>query len=227
MRNVANAVEEASVRLHLVSTAPRLYARRVSASSNRARDLLIYIAAAALSAVATAANAQAVRVLPLSSPVDSIESYVLRVANDQAVPIRSVELRFPTSVKVVSLGARPDWPAEARLADSRITSVVWTGVLDPGRFTDFAFIARNPRTTVRLFWPVTVTLVDGQSISWWTDQRSPTKAPVTVVTSPPARRDLRLAMIVCLVALVLALIALVLAIRIRPPNTAGFQPGAE
>ena len=210
-----------------MSTATRLYARRVSASSNRARDLLIYVAAAALSVAATAANAQVVRVLPQTSPVDSIENYVLRVANDKTVPITSVELGFPTSVKLVSLGARPDWPGEARLAGSRISSVVWTGVLDPGRFTDFAFIARNPGTKVRLFWPVAVSLVDGQRISWWTDPRSPTKAPVTVVTSPRPRADLTLAMTVCVVALVLALMALVLAIRIGPQNTAGFQPGAE
>ena len=176
--------------------------------------------------VATEAAAQ-VRVLPRTAAPASTESYVLQVANDHRQAITRIELRIPQSVRVISLGERQDWPVQSVTNGTRLSAVVWTGTLPPGRYTEFGFIGVNPPKTVTLVWPVVVTYADGERAAWWTGNIAH-KAPRTVLSTPAAFNwNLVFAFGVCIVALLLALAALGLSLRGGSAQPAGFgrDPG--
>jgi len=60
---------------------------------------------------------------------------------------------------------------------------------------------------------VKVSYANGDSVLWWTNTRSPTKAPITLISAPPSRVNLAVALSICLAALMLALLALAVALR--------------
>ena len=201
------------------------YATRVKRSQGSSKTLLAIVVALVGFNGGASAGAQ-VTVAPATSRAGVTERYLLRVENDRQQPVTRVEIGFPRSVNVVSLGEHSGWEEQPRVAGNRLSAVVWTGSLAPGRFSEFGFIGVNPATTVRLVWPVIITYADSARSVWWTGS-SPLKAPVTLVASPSHNsRNLTIALGVCLVALVLALSALFLALRSEPPTDAGFQAGA-
>ncbi|MDQ6717736.1 MAG: DUF1775 domain-containing protein [Gemmatimonadota bacterium] len=186
----------------------------------------ISIAGAIFLGVAGSAGAQ-VRLLPRTAELGATESYVLQVANDHRQAITRIELRFPQSVRVTSLGERPDWPVQSMAAGTKLSAAVWTGTLSPGRYAEFGFIGVNPVKPVTLVWPVIVTYADGERAAWWTGNIAH-KAPRTVVSNPAGfNGSLVIAFGVCVFALILALTALGLSLRgaSPAPTTFGRDPG--
>lgn len=183
------------------------------------------LAAALLFALAGATSAGAqVRLLPRTSSPGAMESYVLQVANTHQQAITRVELRFPRSVRVISVGERPDWPAQVVYTDDRLAAAVWTGALAPTRYTEFGFLGVNATKRVIVVWPVIVTYADGEQVAWWPNSIG-TKAPATLITAAPRDGNTAIAFAVCLLAFVLALAALALALRGAPAKSNGFHHG--
>lgn len=166
-------------------------------------------------------------VFPKSSEAGAYEKYVVRVPNERDVATTRVEIRFPRSVRVVSFAEVPGWSLEI-ISDSakRVVGAAWTGSLAPQRFVEFSFIAVNPKTAIRLVWPVFQTYSTGERVDWTGHEDAKLPASVTSVAVIPSRSaGASIALWVCIAALVLSIGALVFALR---PDAAaeGFQPGS-
>lgn len=208
-----------------MSESSSAYRTRVNNRTGRSGKFQLAIAALGLIAWAAPSAAQ-VRILPTTSRAGATERYVLRIENDHRQSAIRVEIRFPQSVQIVSLGERSAWRVQDIFSGNRMSAAVWTGTLSPGRFTELGFIGVNPPNSVRLVWPVIITFANGEQVAWWTGNTG-TKAPVTLIAVPARNRvNLAIALGVCIAALALALSALILALRSGPSTEAGFQAGA-
>lgn len=166
-------------------------------------------------------------VFPKMSDAGAYEKYVLRLPNERDVATTRVEIRFPRSVRVVSFAEVPGWTLQI-ISDSakRVIGAAWTGSLAPRRFVEFPFVAVNPKTAVRLVWPVFQTYSTGERVDWIGKADSKQPASVTTVQVGPARSPgVLLALWVCIGALLLSIGGLVLAIR-PEGSSRHFQPGS-
>lgn len=180
------------------------------------------VVVASLALGASSAFAQ-VRILPQKSQPGSTETYVLQLANTHQQAITRVEVRFPRSVRVISLGEPPNWPVQAFNADQRLSAAAWSGELPPGRYAEFRFLGINGPKSVTLIWPVLITYADSARVAWWPNSIG-TKAPATVITTPArSNGKLTLAFVVCIIAFVLAVTALVLSLRTGTAPVTGFH----
>lgn len=199
------------------------YPRRVTIQGSTRERLRFAGALATCFALAASSAPAQVRVLPRTSQPGSTETYVLQVANTHQQAITSIEVRFPRSVRIISLGEPPNWPVQAFNAGNRLSAAAWSGTLPPGRYTEFRFVGVNGQKSVTLIWPVLVTYADSARVAWWPNSIG-TKAPATVITAPPrSNESLSLAFVVCIIAFVLALTALVLSIRTGTAPVTGFH----
>lgn len=172
------------------------------------------LAAATLFVAPAGAFGQAV-LLPKISEAGAREKYVVRVSNEGSIATARVEIRFPRSVKVVSFADVPGWPLEI-FGDSanHVIGAAWTGSLPPQRFVEFSFIAVNPKTAVRLVWPIFQTYSTGERVDWTGKEDAKAPASVTTIQLTQARRPgVLLALWACIGALVLSIGGLVLALR--------------
>lgn len=143
-------------------------------------------------------------VYPRASAPGAYERYVLRVPNEKTSPTTRVEIRFPADVRVTSFEDVPGWQLEV-LTDStkRIVGAVWTGTLAPQRFTEFPFMAANPKSDGRLVWPAYQTYADGERVEWTGDEG--TKRPASVTTIANQSRGIAWVPWVALLVAVLSL----------------------
>jgi uncharacterized protein YcnI len=170
----------------------------------------------ALFVVPSIAFAHAV-VFPKTSTPGAYEKYVLRVPNERDVPTLSVELHFPTGLRVVSFADVPGWKLQV-MTDSaqRITGAVWTGVLPKERFAEFPFVAVNPKDSTSLAWPTYQTYANGERVEW-TSPDTAAKTPVSTTRIADAAvvpiKVSRTSLYISIVALAFALTALGVALR--------------
>jgi uncharacterized protein YcnI len=121
-------------------------------------------------------------VYPKTSTTGAYERYILRVPNEKAVATTRIEIRFPAELRVTSFADVTGWQLEV-LTDSakRITGGVWTGTLPPQRFVELPFVGANPKSPMRLVWPVFQTYADGEKVAWTGAAGEKAPASVTVV----------------------------------------------
>jgi uncharacterized protein YcnI len=156
-------------------------------------------------------------VYPKVSAPGAYERYVLRVPNEKSVATTRVEIRFPVAARVTSFADVPGWQLEV-LTDSakRIVGAVWTGTLAPQRFVELPFVAVNPKSEIRLTWPVIQTYADGERVEWTDQEGAKTPASVTTVgAAATSANDVTSSRWVPWAALVVALVSLGFALR-RP-----------
>jgi uncharacterized protein YcnI len=161
----------------------------------------------------SAAHAHAV-VFPKSSTPGAYEKYVLRVPNEKGVPTTRVEIRFPSSIRVVSFGDVEGWTLEQiRDSANAIVGAVWTGSLPPERFIEFPFVAVNPTESATLTWPVYQTYTDNERVAWTGPEGSDKPASSTAIATAVPNGPGRLSLYLSIVAVVLSLMSLGLALR--------------
>jgi hypothetical protein len=125
-------------------------------------------------------------VAPQMSLLGASERYALLVSNERAVSLTSVEIIFPTDLRVRSFAEVPGWYLKV-LGDSaaaRVTGAVWTGVLTPRRLVEFPFIATNPLRDTTLTWQVTQVYADRRRVGWM-GKDAAESAPVTLIRAHP------------------------------------------
>jgi uncharacterized protein YcnI len=125
-----------------------------------------------------------VTVWPRQSSPGAYEKYVVRVPTEGNVATRSVELRVPENVDIVSVGAPNGYTYELKRTGSRITSIVWTMTIKPGEFAEFAFMARNPKQVSEIRWEAVQRFADGTSTEWTGPAKDRHPASVTRVVAP-------------------------------------------
>lgn len=133
--------------------------------------------AVALLAVSTPAAAH-VTVWPKESSAGAREKYEIRVPNEKQVDTTSVEVRFPSGVRVTSFEQKPGWKSEAiRDSAGAAVGVRWTGQLPPHQFTEFGLLAVNPPSATDVSWTAIQTYSDGTKVEWSGAEGSKTPAP--------------------------------------------------
>ena len=161
----------------------------------------------------SAAYAHAV-VFPKNSASGAYEKYVLRVPNEKGVPTTRVEIRFPSSIRVVSFSDVAGWTLEqVRDSSNAIVGAVWTGNLPPERFVEFPFVAVNPKEEATLTWPVYQTYSDNERVAWTGPEGSDKPASSTAIAGATPDGTGRLSVYLSIVAVVLSLMSLGLALR--------------
>jgi uncharacterized protein YcnI len=156
-------------------------------------------------------------VYPKASAPGVYERYVLRVPNEKSVETTRVEIHFPAAARVTSFADVPGWQLEV-LTDSakRIIGAVWTGTLAPQRFVELPFVAVNPKSEMRLIWPVIQTYADGERVEWTDQEGAKTPASVTTIgAAETGTTDVASLRWVTWAALIVAVVSLGLALR-RP-----------
>ena len=158
-------------------------------------------------------------VFPAEAPTGAYQKYVLRVPNEREFPTVSVEITFPSRVRVISFDEVPGWTLQATgVDDGAYAAAAWTGTLPVGRFVEFGFIGVNPTEPTTLKWDVVQTYADGLEVAWTGPLDSSTPASVTAVVAPaeeveaPAPR-FPLGTALGAAALLVALVSLGLALR--------------
>lgn len=120
-----------------------------------------------------------VTVSPRESAAGAYEKYVVRVPTEGEIATQSVELRVPEGVEIVSMGAPVGYRYELKRTGQRVTSIVWSTVIKPGEFMEFAFMARNPKMAGELRWEAVQRFIDG-STTEWTGYTKADKHPASV-----------------------------------------------
>ena len=116
-------------------------------------------------ALATSASAH-VTVAPAQSAPGAREKYELRVPNERKSATITVEVRFPTGLRVTAVEQKPGWQAEAiRDPAGNLIGVRWIGSLPPEQFTEFGLLAVNPPGGELAFTAIQA-FADGTKIDW-------------------------------------------------------------
>lgn len=176
------------------------------------------LAAIAFAFIPAVARAHAV-VYPKTSVANGFEKYILRVPNERDVPTTRIEIHFPDGLRVEAFADVPGWQLQV-ITDSTkaITGAIWTGTLEPQRFVELAFEAKNPKSATRLTWPVYQTYSNGERVEWTGPEHTKTPASVTAIEAPSLAGTIGHSGWVSGGALLLALTALGLVMR-RPTGT--------
>jgi uncharacterized protein YcnI len=125
--------------------------------------LLISLAAAVL---ATSASAH-VTVWPQQSAPGAREKYELRVPNERKSATITIEVHFPSGLRVTAVEQKPGWQAEAiRDSAGNLTGVRWIGNLPPEQFTEFGVLAVNPPGGGDLAFTAIQAFADGTKVDW-------------------------------------------------------------
>ncbi|HEX2897039.1 MAG TPA: DUF1775 domain-containing protein [candidate division Zixibacteria bacterium] len=124
-------------------------------------------------------------VIPSESNVSAWERYLLRVPNDRGVAAISVELTFPSGLKVMSFQDVPGWKLTVHKDTAGVPiAAEWNGNLGVGRFVDFPFVAVNPDTSAVLTWPTTQEYLGGELVHWTGADTSAAPVSSTRVNAP-------------------------------------------
>ena len=125
-----------------------------------------------------------VTVWPRESAAGTYEKYVVRVPTEGTIPTQSVELRIPAGVELVSVGTPNGYRYELKKTGERTTSIVWSMVIKPGEFAEFAFMARNPKPLGSIRWEATQRFIDGSTTEWSGPAGDRHPASVTNLVAP-------------------------------------------
>ena len=137
-------------------------------------------AALRISTLSVAATAH-VTVSPKESAVGAHVKYVVRVPNEKQVDTVTIEIRFPSALRVRSFEQRPGWMTEpVRDASGTLIGVRWRGSLPPQQFAEFGLPAVNPAAAEDLAWSAIQSFADGTKVEW--SGAAGSKAPAPRVT---------------------------------------------
>ena len=79
----------------------------------------------------------------------------------------TVEVRFPSGLRVTGVEQKPGWQAEAfRDSSGNLTGVRWIGNLPPEQFTEFGVLGVNPAKSGELVFTAIQAFADGTKIEW-------------------------------------------------------------
>lgn len=116
--------------------------------------------------ISTVAEAH-VSITPSQSTQGATEKYVVRVPTEGAVATVAAEVDIPAGVVVETVSMPAGWKYELkRDADKRIVGIVFTMIIPPGEFMEFAFVARNPRDKTELVWGLRQRHSDGTVVDF-------------------------------------------------------------
>src|SRR5215216_5690489 len=109
------------------------------------QNLLSVAAASLVLAIPTVASAHTT-IWPRESMAGATEKYTVRVPSEGKLATIAAELEVPDGVVVEVVGSPAGWKYEVkRRDDGRIVAITWQMNIKPGEFSEFSFIARNPR----------------------------------------------------------------------------------
>ncbi|GEM47853.1 DUF1775 domain-containing protein [Deinococcus cellulosilyticus] len=95
------------------------------------------------------------------------ETYRLQVPVEKDSATTQIRMLIPDGVKITRFLQLPGWTRTMEKdANGRVTSVTWTGNLEPMEFARFFFSATNPAGTGTLSWKVYQTYADGTTVAW-------------------------------------------------------------
>jgi len=125
----------------------------------------LVISLAAL-AFATSASAH-VTVWPQQSSPGAREKYEIRVPTERKSATITVEVHFPSNLRITAVEQKPGWQAEAiRDVAGNLVGVRWIGSLPPEQFTEFGVLAVNPSGGGDLAFTAIQAFADGTKINW-------------------------------------------------------------
>ena len=146
------------------------------------------------------------------------ERLALRVINQTATPIVSVQLTVPEAVDVLGVDPLPGWTFSLRRAtETTPQTIVWTGdQLRQWQFREFAFLGRLIADARRkeLLFPVRIQRADGSFVEWSRSAEA-TGAPLVVQIVGSTRISNWGAFTMASVAIGLAILAIALAVSGR------------
>ena len=126
-----------------------------------------WMIALAAAEIATSAASAHFSVSPAQSAPGAREKYELRVPNERKSATITVEIHFPTNLRVTAVEQKPGWQAEAiRDKAGNLIGVRWIGNLPPEQFTEFGVLAVNPTGGGLLEFTAIQAFADGTKINW-------------------------------------------------------------
>lgn len=121
---------------------------------------------------------------PQQSVAGAREKYELRVPNERKSATITLEVHFPSGLRVTAVEQKPGWQAEAlRDAAGNLAGVRWIGNLPPEQFTEFGLLAVNPHGGGEIAFTAIQAFADGSKIEW--SGAAGSKAPAARVTIKP------------------------------------------
>ncbi|WP_018132291.1 YcnI family copper-binding membrane protein [Effusibacillus pohliae] len=134
-----------------------------------------------------------VTVWPKETTTGAYEKYTVRVPVEKDINTTKVRVEFPQGVSVSTVQPTPGWNYEfEKDADGRFKAITWTstaGGLKPHEFTEFSFVAKNPKDPGTFAWKAYQTYADGSVVEWTGAPDSKTPASVTTVKQGAAQGD--------------------------------------
>ena len=154
------------------------------------RLLAVSLASAAAAAVFATAAAAHIQVLPEKVAPGDPTLFTMLVPNERDHRTIQVSLKIPPGVIPFSFGETPGWRRSEKLKKNKAVDVVtWRGVLPPGEFVEFTFLATTPDRAGTITWPAVQTYHDGTKVRWIGPPDSEEPAPVTVISNSVAPQN--------------------------------------
>jgi uncharacterized protein YcnI len=128
-----------------------------------------------------------VTVWPKQSTAGTWEKYTVRVPVEKNVNTTKVRVEFPQGVEVHSVMPVQGWNYQFEKGkDGKSIALVWTatnGGIKPNEFTEFSFVAENPKQPGQIAWKAEQTYADGSVVYWTGAPDSDTPASVTTIAA--------------------------------------------
>lgn len=128
-----------------------------------------------------------VGVSPRESKPGATETYTFRVPSEGGRTTTGVVLEVPDGVTIVSVADREGTTHAEKRTGDRITEVTWTLEIKPNAVAELALAARNPAQGESIVWKVHQKYADGTMSDWVGEAGSRAPAPVTKLTTAPAK----------------------------------------
>lgn len=129
-----------------------------------------------------------VSITPAQVPVESNQTFAVRVPTEKNEPTVRVRLTFPAGLTVSRFQPKAGWTRQVEQdAQQRIISVTWSGgQIGPGEFEDFVFIGRTPREAGKLAFQAYQTYQGGETVEWTGGEGADRPGPTVALTAAGA-----------------------------------------
>jgi uncharacterized protein YcnI len=111
------------------------------------------------------------------------QNYELRLHNEGKLATTSVDLEIPQGITVLDISMPPSGTVKTSNAGERITNVIWTVDVPPGKYVALKFTAKNPSAAGEVRWNVRQHLADGSVVDWSDKPGATQKASVTKISA--------------------------------------------
>jgi uncharacterized protein YcnI len=107
-----------------------------------------------------------VSITPRQSTHGATEKYTIRIPTEGTTATVGADIEFPAGVIVETIQAPAGWTYEVKRMDDRIVSMSIKADVKPYEFIEVAFVARNPRSGMRIVWTLRQRFADGTVTDW-------------------------------------------------------------